>query len=64
MQFVGVLGKVDGTVRIGGVCEAVHDVGDESRCLIYVVNFAVNSIGSNSIVNFAENYSERFAVAP
>ena len=30
----------------------------------YIANFAVNSSGTNSIVNFAENCSERFVVLP
>ncbi len=29
-----------------------------------IANFAVNSSGTNAIVDFAENYSERFAVTP
>ena len=58
MEIDGVHGKVDGIVGIGGVREAVHDVGGTVGILSIFENFAVNSIETISIVNFAENYFE------
>jgi hypothetical protein len=60
-RIVGVLGKVDGLVRIEVVYEAVHVLGRPNRPN-YIANFAVNSSGTNSVVNFAENYFEQFDV--
>lgn len=51
-------GKGNGIVRFGGVHEAVHAVGEQRRYPYYIVNFAVNHLEPNTIVNFAENYSE------
>ena len=61
VRIVGVLGKGDGLVKIENVYEAVHAEG-EPKPPDYIENFAVNSCGTNSLVNLAENYFELFDV--
>ena len=59
MRIDGVYGKGNEIVRVDGVREVVLVAGRDQRMyLTYVVNFAVNCIGTNSTANFAENYSE------
>ena len=54
----GVHGKGDEVVGIGEVYEADYVAGDSCRQHTYIVNVVVNCIGTNSIANFAENYTD------
>ncbi len=55
LEIEMVYGKGDDGVCTDGVYEAVHGIGNISN---FIVNIAVNSDEPNSIVNFAENYTD------